>query len=203
MSLVETRRSLHLLAERVISPLRVQETGNEIALQPRPGGFGTPELPGGGWVGVSGTSVVRVGADGVQHSTPITTLPVAAAFVGLSAPVEDAALRVDAAAAARLAEVWAIGHVALVRLVEVARGAEPIHLWPEHFDIATVLAEVNYGVSPGDDDHDEPYAYVAPWQAEDDPRFNAVGFRGAEAPVADAEQVFALFRTFGEASARA
>jgi len=198
MPLVETRRSLHVLAERVISPLRVQATGNEIALQPRPGGFGTYDLPGGGWAGVGGTSVVRVGADGVQHSTPITTVAAAAAFVGLTAPVEDAVLPVDAAAAARLAEVWAIGQVALDRLVEVAGGVEPIHLWPEHFDIATVIGEVNYGVSPGDEQHDEPYAYVAPWEAaEDDPRWNAVGFRGMEAPVVDAEQVFSFFGIFG------
>ena len=59
MDLVATRLALHALAEQIISPLRVQATGNEIALRARPGGFGTPELPGGGWAGVSGTDVVR------------------------------------------------------------------------------------------------------------------------------------------------
>ena len=196
MSLEETRRSLHLLAERVISPLRVQTTGNEIALQPRPGGFGTYDLPGGGWVGVNGISVVRVGADGVQRSSPITTVAAAAAFVGLAAPVEDAVLTVEPAAASRLAEVWAIGQVALDRFSEVVGASSPIHLWPEHFDIAIEWDERTYGVSPGDDDHDEPYAYVSFWNAVEDPRFNAVGFRGAEAPVADAEQVVAFFRSF-------
>jgi hypothetical protein len=38
---------------------------------------------------------------------------------------------------------------------------EPI-LWPEHFDIAITLDEVNYGVSPGDAFHERPYAYVGP-----------------------------------------
>src|SRR3954453_18523464 len=71
MDLVPTRRALHALAEQVISPLRVQATGNEIALPPRPGGFGG--------VGVSGTDVVR--ADGAQGA--ITSLRAAAAFVGL------------------------------------------------------------------------------------------------------------------------
>jgi hypothetical protein len=197
MSLVTTRRSLHRLAERVISPLRVQETGNEIALRPRPGGFGTDELPGGGWVGVNGISLVRVGADGVEHTSPISSVAAAAAFVGLRGEVADAELAVEPAAAAWLGEVWAIGQGALERLVEVTGSREPIHLWPEHFDIATVAAEVNYGVSPGDDEHDEPYAYVAPWNVADpeDPRWNAVGFRGAQAPVVDVEQVFAFFRS--------
>ena len=36
-------------------------------------------------------------------------------------------------------------------------------LWPEHFDVAATDAEVNYGVSPGDDFHPLPYAYVGPW----------------------------------------
>ena len=42
-------------------------------------------------------------------------------------------------------------------------GQEPI-LWPEHFDIGISMAEVNYGVSPGDAVIGEPYAYVGPWQ---------------------------------------
>jgi hypothetical protein len=38
-----------------------------------------------------------------------------------------------------------------------------VQLWPEHFDAATTIAEVNYGVSPGDDAHPLPYLYVGPW----------------------------------------
>jgi hypothetical protein len=34
-------------------------------------------------------------------------------------------------------------------------------LWPEHFDIGITVAEVNYGVSPGDTLIDEPYALSA------------------------------------------
>ncbi len=37
-------------------------------------------------------------------------------------------------------------------------------LWPEHFDIGISVAEVNYGVSPGDAAIGEPYAYVGPWR---------------------------------------
>ena len=31
--------------------------------------------------------------------------------------------------------------------------------------VAVTVDEVNYGVSPGDPDHDLPYAYVGPWRA--------------------------------------
>ena len=198
MTIVTTRHSLHLLAERVISPMRVQVTGNEIALRARPGGFGTPDLPQGGWVGVIGTEVVRVGPFGEERRAPITSLSAAAVVVGLDGGVEEAHLEVDAEEAARLAEAWAIGEAALAQIE--GDEVEPIHLWPEHFDIATVegaaSARANYGVSPGDDDHDEPYAYVGPWEAPSngDPFWNATAFAGAEAPVESAEQVLAFFR---------
>ena len=136
MSLIATRHSLHLLAERVISPLRVQVTGNEIALQARPDGFGTPELPQGGWVGVVGVDVVRVGEFGEERRARITSLADAAVVVGLEGGVEDAHLEVDEESAARLASAWAIGEAALAQLE--GHDVEPIHLWPEHFDVATV-----------------------------------------------------------------
>ena len=198
MTIVTTRHSLHLLAERVISPLRVQVTGNEIALRARPGGFGTPDLPQGGWVGVIGTEVVRVGPFGEERRAPIKSLSAAAVVVGLDGGVEEAHLEVDAEEAARLAEAWAIGEAALAQIE--GDELDPIHLWPEHFDIATVegaaSARANYGVSPGDDDHDEPYAYVGPWEAPSngDPFWNATAFAGAEAPVESAEQVLTFFR---------
>jgi hypothetical protein len=204
-TLVVTRRSLHAIAEQVISPLRVQATGNEIALTVRPGGFGTPDLPGGGWVGVSGTDVVR--ADGEDE--PITSLRAAAYFVGLeaesAAALPDDALEVHAGAASVLADAWAIGQEALAIVVA---GATPrddvseIHLWPEHFDIAidfgAKTVRATYGISPGDDDHPEPYAYVAPWNPPthtgDDTFWNATGFTGAERPVADdVDEMVAFF----------
>jgi hypothetical protein len=203
-ALVRTRLALHAVAERVISPLRVQATGNEIALAVRPGGFGTPELPGGGWVGVVGTEVVR--ADGTR--APLRSLRAAAAFVGLAdaATLPDDALEVHAGAATVLAETWARGEEALELLIAgAAPGDDPsaIHLWPEHFDLAielgTEATRATYGISPGDAEHEEPYAYVAPWTAptETGPStfWNAVGFTGAERPVADeAEELVAFFR---------
>ena len=36
-------------------------------------------------------------------------------------------------------------------------------LWPEHFDLGCNVEGVNFGCSPGDAGHPEPYVYVGPW----------------------------------------
>jgi len=52
--------------------------------------------------------------------------------------------------------------------------ALPVRCWPHHFDLATILyltpgdqrtggPQVGIGLSPGDENHDEPYLYVTPW----------------------------------------
>jgi len=46
-------------------------------------------------------------------------------------------------------------------------------LWPEHFDVAIRVDDVNYGVTPGDQHVPEPYAYVGPDEVSDDPFWNA------------------------------
>jgi hypothetical protein len=206
-TLVTTRTSLHALAEQVIAPLRVQATGNEIALQVRPGGFGTPELPEGGWVGVRGTELVRVDADGAEEHAPITSLLDAARFVGLDAAASgltDDPLELHSGAATILADTWARGEDALVAFAATAeRPSEPI-LWPEHFDVAIEAGSeadgtrATYGISPGDAGHPEPYTYVAPWTApsETGPStfWNATGFTGAERPADDPDEIAAFFR---------
>ena len=166
--LVATRNVLHRVAEEVVSPARVAATGNEIALEPRPGGFGTPPFPGGGEVRVERTELVTVAPDGTERREP---------------------LDVDAGAAALLARFWAFS----AQTLEVLRGearahddATPVILWPEHFDVAIELGpegrRATYGGSPGDEHHELPYLYVAPCQ--DPPPgsgpWDAVGFRGAE-----------------------
>ena len=201
--LVPTRLALHALAEHVISPLRVQATGNEIALQARPGGYGTPELPGGGWVGVSGMDVVR--ADGAEQA--VTSLRAAAVFVGLAnaQALSDDPLRIDADAAGVLAEAWAGGTAALKALIAEAdpdEAASEIHLWPEHFDVAIELGDAAagrraaYGVSPGDERHPAPYAYVAPWTPPPPgPPWNSSAFNGAEGPPSEAPALWRACRT--------
>ena len=211
--LVSTRRSLHALAVQVISPLRVQATGNEIGLQVRPEGFGTPDLPGGGWVGTRGTQLVRVDPSGDEQAVAITSLRAAARFVGLAEPaasaLSDETLEIHAGATLRLADAWATGEEALTAFAAdpATIDPSPVVLWPEHFDIAIEAGSeadgtrATYGVSPGDDDHPEPYAYVSPWTTPESTGpstfWNATGFTGAERPVADADddgEIPAFFR---------
>ncbi len=71
----------------------------------------------------------------------------------------DDVVAVAPAAAALISRSFALGDAALRQL---APDDEPV-LWPEHFDLGVSLDEVNYGVSPGDSSHAEPYAYVGPW----------------------------------------
>jgi hypothetical protein len=129
---------------------------NEIALQATPGGFGTPAFE---WEG----SVQQVRVEGAELVFE-----------------RRQPLDVDPDAAGRLADWYAFGAAILGEL-----GGEPT-LWPEHFDIAIELDEVNYGFSPGDEHHTEPYAYVGPWTAPPaGPLWNATGFPGAELTYAE------------------
>jgi len=164
-----TVAELHRVAEEVVAPARKPD--NEIALEPTAGGFGTPEFEWEGaahQVRVDGTELVRE-TDGEQ---------------------EREGLGVDAASADVLARWYEFGREVLDRLrgeADVNEGAtEPI-LWPEHFDVAIEMGEeaagvrATYGFSPGDENHSEPYAYVAPWAAQEAGEFwNARGFGGAE-----------------------
>lgn len=165
----ETVSELHRVAEEVVAPARKPD--NEIALEPTPGGYGTPQFEWEGathQVRVEGTDLVRE-TDGEQQRE---------------------ALGVDADAAAVLARWYEFGREVLNRLLgeaNVNEGAtEPI-LWPEHFDVAIEMgdegagARATFGFSPGDEDHPEPYAYVAPWAVQEVGEFwNARGFGGAE-----------------------
>jgi hypothetical protein len=172
-----TVAALHRVAEQVIAPARKPD--DEIALMATPGGFGTPAFEHDGarqQVRVDGAELVR-GRDGEETRAPLASLEAARALVADLVPgaLDGAPLGVDPEAAARLGDWYAFGAAILGEL-----GGTPI-LWPEHFDIAIELGEVNYGFSPGDADHAEPYAYVGPWTAPAaGPLWNATGFPGAE-----------------------
>jgi hypothetical protein len=172
------REELHRIAEHLLKPKRLLETGNEIALRFTPGGFGTPRWEQGvdsglpGTARVEGTEIVIV--DGSeQKRTPI---------------------EIDPTVSAAVADWFALGTVALAGLIEAGPDLEPepIRLWPEHFDVATVLgreaagSRANFGASPGDQAHPEPYLYVGPWVEQPQSEiWNAVGFHGAELRHAD------------------
>ena len=165
---VSTRLVLHRVAEDRMKPAREAVTGR-FGLRATPGGFGTPPFGDVEEWHVDGVElVVRRGAK-VERS-----------------PIEGA----DPAAAEALAEWFAFGWGVLEELRAEAAGADlapsPPQLWPEHFDIGLDFASANYGASPGDEEHDEPYLYVGPWEAPPEgPLWNAQGFPGAELAYAE------------------
>jgi hypothetical protein len=181
-------RSLHAVAEQIVAPARKPD--NEIALTATPGGFGTPPFEYEGarhQVRVDGAELV----DGERRAA-LTSLESARAIVAdlVPDPLDDSPLDIDPGAALALGAYYEFGGRVLQRLVDdAAQGdaATPPTLWPEHFDIAIELgseadgARANYGLSPGDDDHDEPYLYVGPWNAQAAGElWNATAFPGAE-----------------------
>jgi hypothetical protein len=191
--------ALHRVAEKLVSPARKPD--NEIALEASPGGFGTPEFEFGGArhrVRVEGAALVHE-IDGDERRAPLGSLDEAAAVIAelLPADVEldSDPLEIDAAAALALGRLYEFGNGVLCGLVDeatAAAAATPPHLWPEHFDIAIELgseadgARANFGLSPGDENHPEPYLYVGPWTAGvSGELWQASGFSGAEMSYGD------------------
>jgi hypothetical protein len=188
---IRTRASLHAVAEHVLAAARYQATGR-IGLAVTPGGFGTPpfrtaSVDGAAPENPTRTVAVAAAGDdaGVElvvrageqlHRAPLTTLRAAAALAGitlggpaevyrLSTPLEpDAPLRLDADAARRIADWYALGDAALRQWHAEIADDDPsdITLWPEHADVALRAADINYGASPGDSYIADPYLYVGP-----------------------------------------
>jgi len=167
---VETRQALHRVAAETVSPARLPE--NEIALRYTRCGFGTPFFEQDGLdcqVRVQHGQLVRQRGDSEER---------------------EALEGIDITAAHALGEFYGFGCSVLEELRAEYPDEDPslTQLWPEHFDIAIELGlesarrRANYGASPGDEDHKEPYLYVGPW----DPAkakgelWNARGFPGAE-----------------------
>jgi hypothetical protein len=174
-ALVTTRRSLHQVAEHVLSAARKRATG-QIALVPGEGGVRTPPLPDGRVIALIDGDIAVMDAKRVRRA-PLTTPRAAAVFVGTepgfpwtkhppgTESMPDAPLVVDLDAARVLAHWFALGEAALRELATtLTPGAEPTpQIYPEHFDLAITIAEVNYGASPGDDVIAAPYLYVGPF----------------------------------------
>ena len=165
LELSTTRRALHAVAELLIAGPQYEAAG-DIRLAARPGGFG-------GWIESESSAV-----SGTDLMTPTGRFPLGGSVNDLAGRtgITPRALRdvytggpqfslgeptaVFPSAAEMLMRAFAHGDTAL-------RILDPEHvptLWPEHFDIGTTMAEINYGVSPGDAVIGEPYAYVGPWQ---------------------------------------
>lgn len=189
-----TVEGLHRVAERIVAPARKPD--NEISLRATPGGFGTPAFEFEG-----SEHQVRVEGDELVHSVgererraPLDSLVTAATAVSelLVARAEpgDDPLGIDEDASRALGAFYAFAAAVLAELVAEAGPDDaptPPRLWPEHFDVAVELGSeaggvrANYGASPGDEDHGEPYLYVGPWTAQvSGELWNAHGFTGAE-----------------------
>jgi hypothetical protein len=173
--LATTRDALHALAEHVLAAARYRSVGR-IGLEVVPGGFATPAF------GDDATVIAVVGREmvvrrgGREERAPVTTLRAAGELAGIvpGAPANvyppvtpcdlDAPLALDPDATARLWTWYSLGDDALRRFRAAIPDDEPsgVTLWPEHLDVAIRAAQVNYGVSPGDDESAQPYIYVGP-----------------------------------------
>lgn len=166
--LAATRRSLHGVAELVLAGPQYRATGR-LRLGVVAGGFATtsltpPLLVDGSLI--AGT--VAVGTGGVTAVIAGRTPRAIGAELGVavgrpeglyedgSGVGPDETLALDPGQAGVIMGALALGHDALTAFA----AAEPPVLWPEHFDVAIRVHDVNFGVSPGDGFSAEPYAYV-------------------------------------------
>ena len=160
--LVTTRQAWHAVGELVIAGPQYRAHGT-IRLGVVPGGFGGVTLPlrvvgdqliwEGGQLPLRGTCRDLGAQAGVVAGRP------EGVYAEGSGVAVDDPLDVDSDAATELAEWLEQGDTALRSF---APGQLPI-LWPEHFDLAVSVDEINYGISLGDAGHPDPYAYVGPW----------------------------------------
>lgn len=206
--LAETRDALHQLAYFVLSPGRHKAT-TKIGLRFTLDGFGTPFFGEDEQARLQGLALV-VQRGNHAEGFPITTIGDACEAVGIEyrphwfprfrdqlPPADpDAPLRVEEEAAAAVSAVFGFGCWVLAELrTQAPERDRPslVQIWPEHFDIAIELGDpeggsrASYGLSPGDNNHPEPYVYVSAWGAIDrsNPIWNDPHFNGASLPYAD------------------
>jgi hypothetical protein len=192
-TLVDTRLALHRLAEHVISPAR-RHANTKIALRYTRGGFGTPLFGDDVQVRVLADDLI-VERAGNERREKISTLAAAAEHIGRDLlpddlELDDQPLEVDPDASHFLGDWYGFACNVLETLrAQAGEGADPsrVQLWAEHFDLAVELGKedagrrAGYGLSPGDEHHPEPYAYVVPWVAPAPGElWQATGFPGAE-----------------------
>lgn len=202
--LAATRRSLHGVAELVLAGPQYRATGR-LRLSVVPGGFATtlmPRLrvdgsgvsvPEGMTAAIDGRTARALGAElGVTAGRP------EGAYAGGSGVDPDEPLAVDPDQAGVILGALALGHDALVAF---AADESPV-LWPEHFDVAIRVHEMNFGVSPGDGFIEEPYAYVGVASPPAGDSFWNAPF-GAAVPLRDLPDAAAVTGFFADGRERA
>ena len=171
------RLALHAVAEHVLAPARHRANG-KVGLRFTLGGFGTPFFGENRQLHVEGEDLVDSGR---RHR--LTTLGEAARFARValgtptgvytptSAPDPGRPVSASGEVVAALADWYGFSSAVLEQLrAESTEEEAPgrVQLWPEHFDLAVDLGvegrRANYGGSPGDAAHPEPYLYVGPWE---------------------------------------
>lgn len=197
---IATRQAWHAVAELVIAGPQFREHGT-IRLAATPGGFGGAVSP----VRVDGAQLVWPGGRVELTGTCAGLAAAVGVAVGASGNYADGSgldpdspLTADPAAAAELADWFGRGDAVLRAF---APEITPI-LWPEHFDLAVAIDEVNYGVALGDGDHQRPYAYVGPWTPPAQGGFWNAPF-GALRSIDDLPDAAAVVEFFAEGRAAA
>jgi hypothetical protein len=171
-ALATTRRSLHGIAELVLAGPQHRTSGT-IRLRVTPGGFGGAvsdlRVEGAELVTPTGRVPLRGSCRELAEAAGVEVGPPQGVYGDTSGVDPDEPLALDPAAVS-LVEMWfGLGDAALRAF---APDVEPV-LWPEHFDLAIALDQVNYGVSPGDGGQPGPYAYVGPWDQRTGEFWNA------------------------------
>ncbi|MEU0496380.1 hypothetical protein [Mycobacterium sp. NPDC006124] len=193
---VNTRRQLRGVAESFIAGPQHRSAGT-IRLAVRRDGFTGTWIP----VAVHGTELVWGDAGAplagtvraLAAATDLDVGPPQGVYDVVDPLLPDTVLDVDGEAADLVHRSLYAGGFALTSALPQGH---PV-LWPEHFDVAVTEDEVNYGVSPGDDFHPLPYAYVGPWTSRIGVFWNApFGAFQALDPSHDVDQLAAGIREF-------
>lgn len=162
-TLATTRRFLHGAAELLLAGPQYRASGR-IELRVVNRGFATVATP---TLKIAGDELItdsgRVGLQGrtyadVAASAGIVAGAPAGVYDGGSRVRPDDVVTLDAGCLAAVLRAFEVGEAALLTFAPTAERV----LWPEHFDVAITVDQVNYGVSPGDGHMAEPYAYVGP-----------------------------------------
>jgi hypothetical protein len=196
-----SRATLHAIAELLLAGPQYRRSGT-IRLRVRADGFATVAAPETRY---SGCTVIH---DGTQAPIGELTYAELGKELGLDAGAPEGLYSVGSGAS--LDETPALdGSAAADLIAALHRGDQGLRsfapdlvpvLWPEHFDVAISIDEVNYGVSLGDAYLDEPYMYVGPYKPRTGSFWNAP-FGAARPLAATVEEVAAFFAEGRQAAA--
>jgi hypothetical protein len=201
--LAVARRSLHAVAELILAGPQYRATGR-LRLRVMPGGFATAFQPD------VRVQCSRVAAGESMSEISGQTARVLGERLGIAAGRPEGAYRdgsgvgideplaLGSGHAAAVLDALALGNDALAAFAP----AETPVLWPEHFDVAIRVDDVNYGVSPGDGFIAEPYAYVGVGQVPAGDAFWNAPF-GAARPLRELDGLGGTVTFFAEGRERA